>query len=80
MSTFSQRHGFAPSDAPITIRDDAPGWLRDFIVTSAQEVHIGPSDLRDMLCSLLLEAELVVGLAGSVATYLINKVANTDPQ
>jgi hypothetical protein len=56
MSTFSQRHGFAPADAPISIRDEAPGWLRDFIVTSAQEVHIGPSDLRDMLCSLLLES------------------------
>jgi hypothetical protein len=56
MSTFSQRHGFAPADAPISIRDDAPGWLRDFIVTAAQEVHVSPSDLRDMLCSLLLES------------------------
>jgi hypothetical protein len=56
MSTFSQRHGFAPADAPITIRDEAPGWLRDFIVTAAQEIHVGPSDLRDMLCSLLLES------------------------
>jgi hypothetical protein len=56
MSTFSQRHGFAPTDAPITSRDEAPGWLRDFIVTAAQEVYVGVSDLRDMLCSLLLES------------------------
>lgn len=56
MSTFSKRHGFAPTDAAITIRDEAPGWLRDFIVTTAQEAHIGPSDLRDMLCTLLLES------------------------
>jgi hypothetical protein len=56
MSTFSQRRGFAPADAPITIRDEAPGWLRDFIVTAAQEVHVGPSDQRDMLCSMLLES------------------------
>jgi hypothetical protein len=56
MSTFSQRRGFAPSDAPITIRDEAPGWMRDYVVTIAQEVHIGVSDLREMLCALLLES------------------------
>jgi len=56
MSTFSQRRGFAPSDVPITIRDEAPGWLRDYVVSIAQEMHIGVSDLREMLCALLLES------------------------
>ncbi len=53
---FSERRGFAPPDAPITIRDEAPGWLRDLIVNLAQEAFIGPSDSRDMLCTLLLES------------------------
>jgi hypothetical protein len=51
---FSQRRGFAPPDAPITVRDEAPGWLRDLVISLAQEAHLGPSDLRDLLCPLLL--------------------------
>ena len=32
MSTFSQRQGFEQPDAPITIRDEVPDWLRNVIV------------------------------------------------
>lgn len=53
---FSQRRGFAPPDAPITIRDDAPGWLRDLVINLALEGGLGPHALREQLCSLLLES------------------------
>ncbi len=54
--TFSQRSGFAPPDAEITIRNEAPGWLRDLVISLAQDAGIGVSDERDILCQLLLES------------------------
>lgn len=56
MSTFSQRHGFEQPDAPITIRSEAPVWLRSFVVRLAYDAGLGPSTLREMLCELLLES------------------------
>ena len=56
MSTFSQRHGFEQPDAPITIRSEAPDWLRSFVVRLAYDSGFGPSALREMLCELLLES------------------------
>jgi len=56
MSTFSQRHGFEQPDAPITIRSEAPDWLRSFVVRLAYDAGLGPSALREMLCELLLES------------------------
>ncbi len=55
-TTFSQRHGLAPEGVPITIRYEAPQWLRDFIVATAQSVGVGVNRLREMLCSRLLES------------------------
>lgn len=55
MPTFSQRLGFNPQDADITIRHEAPDWLRDLVVTLAyEEKLLNPSDLREFLCRLLL--------------------------
>lgn len=56
MSTFSQRHGFEQPDAPITIRSEAPEWLRSIIIQLAYDAGFQPSDLREMLCKLLLES------------------------
>jgi hypothetical protein len=56
MNKFSQRHSFGQTEPAITIRTEAPGWLRDFIVQSAYEAGLRPSGLREMLCSLLLES------------------------
>ena len=56
MSTFSQRHGFEQPDAPITIRCEAPDWLRSVITQFAYDVGLTPSILREMLCGLLLES------------------------
>lgn len=56
MSTFSQRHGFDQPAAPITIRSEAPAWLRSVIIQFAYDAGQRPSDLREMLCRLLLES------------------------
>lgn len=56
MSTFSQRHGFEQPDAPITIRSEAPDWLRSIVVRLAYDAGLDPSALREMLCELLLES------------------------
>lgn len=56
MKSFSKRHGLGQADAPITIRHDAPDWLRSLIVRYAYEANLRPSSLRGVLCDLLLEA------------------------
>jgi hypothetical protein len=56
MSTFSRRHGLQQPDAPITIRNEAPEWLRSIVIRYAYEVDLRPSTLRSILCDQLLEA------------------------
>ncbi|HWL53642.1 MAG TPA: hypothetical protein VNQ90_14485 [Chthoniobacteraceae bacterium] len=55
MSTFSERQGLIPSDAEITLRHDAPDWLRSHIIALAYDAGLSPSSLRDYLCKILLE-------------------------
>lgn len=55
-ATFSERHGLRPPDAPITVRTDAPHWLREVIIDLAYEAHLRPARLRSTLCCLLLES------------------------
>jgi hypothetical protein len=52
---FSERYGLTPSDAPITIRNDAPGWLRTAVIAFAYQVQIRPSYLRGIICRTLME-------------------------
>lgn len=54
--TFSDRHGFTSTDAPITIRNEAPGWLRNLVIQLAYDAGFHPSDLRESLCAMLLES------------------------
>jgi hypothetical protein len=56
MSTFSQRHGYEPPEAEISVRHDAPEWLRDLIIDLAYEAAFKPSELRSYLCRVLLES------------------------
>lgn len=55
METFSKRHGFASVDeVEITVRNDAPDGLRQFIVQWAYEYGFKPpSKLRNVVCYLL---------------------------
>jgi hypothetical protein len=55
MSTFSKRHGYEPQDAEITIRQDAPDWLRELVVDLAYEAKFEATYLRSWLCRVLLE-------------------------
>jgi AbiJ N-terminal domain 4 len=54
--TFSQRRGYTPPEPEITIRHDAPDWLRGIIIRVAYAAKLNPSDLREILCDLLLES------------------------
>lgn len=55
-SNFSDRHGYGLPEAEITVRHEAPAWLRSMVKRLAYEAGLNPSDLRDTLCSLLLES------------------------
>lgn len=56
MSRFSERHGYEVPDAEISVRHDAPVWLRSIVVDLAYQGGLKPSDLRSELCTLLLES------------------------
>jgi hypothetical protein len=51
---FSERHGFAPDAAEITIRHDAPYDLRGFVVDFAYSSGLGPHDVRTIVCRVLM--------------------------
>lgn len=55
--SFSERHGHAPGDAPISIRNDAPHELRGVIVDIAYEAGLSPSPLRILVCRVLRTRE-----------------------
>lgn len=51
---FSKRHGFHEiTEAPITVRNDAPYDLRGVIVDIAYEFGFTPRSLRDLVCRVL---------------------------
>ncbi len=50
---FSERHGFAPADAEITVRQDAPDGLRGMVPTIAYECGLTPTRMRDLVCRVL---------------------------
>jgi hypothetical protein len=54
--SFSKRHGLAPVDVPITVREDAPDWLRDLIVSEAKNANMTVTEMRGILCSRLLKS------------------------
>src|SRR5690349_17472922 len=53
MTTFSERHGFRPPDADITIRQDAPAELRSYLVDLAYECGMAPATVRTVVCRVL---------------------------
>jgi hypothetical protein len=55
--TFSERHGFSPQPAPITIRQDAPRDLRGFIPRVAYDCGFRPTTLRPLVCTATLRGE-----------------------
>lgn len=53
---FSDREGYRPPPAPITVREDAPPELRGAILVLAKEAGMRPSTMRDVICQVLLVA------------------------
>lgn len=54
MSTFSHQHGLQGPSAPIEIRNEAPQWLRTLVVELAYQLGLEPTDVRKLLCQILL--------------------------
>lgn len=54
--SFSERHGLSKPAPEITVRHDAPEWLRDFVIQAAYDAGLKPSTLRSILCKQLLES------------------------
>ena len=52
---FSDRQGYRPTAAQITVREDAPSELRDAIPLIAGDAGMKPSDMRRVICKILLE-------------------------
>lgn len=51
--SFSERHGFKPSEKEITVRRDAPYELRGVLVDIAYEIGFHPKTLRPVVCRAL---------------------------
>lgn len=53
MDEFSKRHGFRTSNPPITVREDAPEFLRSILPSLAYREGVGSSALRHLICGIL---------------------------
>lgn len=51
---FSDRQGYRPSAAQITVREDAPSELRGAIPLIAEDAGMSPSSMRRVICGVLL--------------------------
>ena len=51
--SFSRRHGFVATSVPITIREDAPEFLRASLLLLASEENLSPDELRSAVCGVL---------------------------
>ncbi len=52
--SFSKRHGFAfVEEAEITVREDAPQELQEYLIQLVYECGLKPSDLRQFICQAL---------------------------
>ena len=56
MAIFSERQGLSRPDAEITVRNDAPDDLRDAAATIAYTAGLKPSDLRGIVCQVVMTA------------------------
>ena len=52
---FSDRHGYRPATAQITVREDAPPDLRGAIPLIARHAGMQPDDIRQVICQVLLK-------------------------
>ena len=53
MERFSKRHGHTLVEKEITIREDAPTGLREFVIQTFFDLGISPKFLREQVCRVL---------------------------
>ena len=53
---FSERYGYKAEDVEIVIREDAPEDLRFAVAQIARDAGMSPSNIRDVICTVLLVA------------------------
>lgn len=53
MTSFSKRNNYASQEAPITLREDAPRGLREFVVQTLYALNFPPSTVRKVFCRVL---------------------------
>lgn len=54
MNRFSKRNGYTVAEKPITVREDAPAGLRDFVIQTIYALKkYEPSFLRNVICRVL---------------------------
>ena len=52
--SFSKRHGFSQvEEAEITVREDAPQALQEYLIQLSYECGLKPSGLREIICQTL---------------------------
>lgn len=56
MESFSRRHGLNRPDADISIRYEVPDEMRDAVIAIAYQCRLQPSDMRQLLCTLLFRS------------------------
>ena len=53
--SFSERHGYQGHDMPITIRNEAPPFLRNGVLAIAVKSGFQPKTIRSIICNVLNE-------------------------
>ena len=54
--SFSERYGYRGLEPEITIREDAPDFLRYHIANTARDCQLSATAIRTIVCGVLLEA------------------------
>ncbi len=53
--SFSDRHGYSGAEPDISIREDAPDFLRFQVASIAEKCDLRPGEIRSIVCNVLLE-------------------------
>lgn len=56
MPSFSKKHGYGTAEKPITIREDAPLALREFVLQAAYDAGLSAEATRIIVCRTLRQA------------------------
>lgn len=56
MDSFSKRFGFKAPPAAISIRHEAPDWLRTWALAKGYELNHGPKEIREWICKATVQS------------------------